>query len=61
MYSQEFALTYTFLKFSSKDSISIMQNHKYIKKVVHGVQYYWLSRRPFLSDDLTLKFLPFLP
>ena len=48
MYSQEFALTHTFLKFSSKDSINIMQNHKYIKKVVHGVQYYWLSSRLFL-------------
>ena len=48
MFSQEFALTHNFLKFSSKDSINIMQNHKYIKKFVHGVQYYWLSRRLFL-------------
>lgn len=31
MYSQEFALTDTFLKFSSKE-IKCMQNHKYIMK-----------------------------
>lgn len=46
MYSQEFALTDTFLKFSSKE-IKCMQNHKYIMK--GGVQQYWLSRR-LLSD-----------